>query len=99
MQGGNARLGFIFPNTERQLMVGDSHGIVHKHLNYFTPSTARHVFEICGFSVLSSWSKGDSFFIIAKPGSRIPQDFGSVVEKLDEKPGQTVLKIKEQFTK
>jgi 2-polyprenyl-3-methyl-5-hydroxy-6-metoxy-1,4-benzoquinol methylase len=33
MKDDSARVGFIFPNIERQLLVGDFNGIVHEHMN------------------------------------------------------------------
>ena len=48
----DARIGLIFPETRRQLAVGDFNVLLHEHLNYFTTASIRRLFTNAGFSII-----------------------------------------------
>ena len=66
----DARIGLIFPETRRQLAVGDFNVLLHEHLNYFTTASIRRLFTNAGFSIIDMQIVRDEVQVILKPADR-----------------------------
>ncbi len=62
----NGKTILIFPDIEFQFLMGDFNALLHEHINYFTFSSSKMVFEKAGFKIINHFSREDTFYFCLK---------------------------------